>query len=150
MPAAASRRPALGPARKAPTRPGAALISPEGAPIVPPVSAKEPKFCVVQTTIDSEAGAERLARALLAAKLAACVQILPIRSFYVWEGETRADAEFLVQSKARAQDYDALAAAIRAAHPYEVPEIIRLDIASGDPAYLDWAARATMRDAPAS
>ncbi|WP_036294081.1 divalent-cation tolerance protein CutA [Methylosinus sp. PW1] len=114
------------------------------------MSAKEPKFCVVQTTIDSEAGAERLARALLAAKLAACVQIFPILSFYVWEGETRADAEFLVQSKARAQDYDALADAIRAAHPYEVPEIIRLDIAAGDPAYLDWAARATARDDPAS
>lgn len=110
------------------------------------MSEKELKFCVVQTTIDSEAGAERIARALLAARLAACVQIYPIRSFYVWNGETRADPEFLVQSKARAEDYDALAAAIRAVHPYEVPEILRLDISTGDPAYLDWAARATARD----
>ncbi|WP_159728676.1 divalent-cation tolerance protein CutA [Methylosinus sp. Ce-a6] len=113
------------------------------------MSGNEPKFCVVQTTIDSEAGAERIARALLAARLAACVQVYPIRSFYVWNGETRAEAEFLVQSKARAEDYDALAAALRAAHPYEVPEILRLDIAAGDPAYLDWAARATTRDGAA-
>lgn len=110
------------------------------------MSGNEPKFCVVQTTIDSEAGAERIARALLSARLAACVQVHPIRSFYVWNGETRAEREFLVQSKARAEDYEALAAAIRAAHTYETPEILRLDIATGDPAYLDWAARATVRD----
>ena len=114
------------------------------------MSGKEPKFCVVQTTVDSEAGAERIARALLAAKLAACVQIFPIRSFYVWDGETRAEPEFLVQSKARAADYDALAAAIRAAHPYEVPEILALDVSAADPAYLVWAARATARDDDAS
>ncbi|TRL35275.1 divalent-cation tolerance protein CutA [Methylosinus sporium] len=113
------------------------------------MSAKEPKFCVVQTTIDDEAGAERIARALLAAKLAACVQIFPIRSFYQWNGETRADPEFLVQAKARTEDFQALAAAIRAAHSYEVPEILRLDVSAGDPAYLDWAARATARDAAA-
>jgi periplasmic divalent cation tolerance protein len=102
-------------------------------------------FCVVVTTIDSEAGATALARMALAAKLAACVQIAPIRSLYEWNGELRDEAELLVQMKARVADYDALAAAIRAAHSYEVPEILRLDIAAGDAAYLDWAARATAR-----
>jgi periplasmic divalent cation tolerance protein len=102
-------------------------------------------FCVVVTTIDSETKAEEIARAALAAKLAACVQILPIRSLYEWNGELRDEPELLVQLKARAEDYDALAAAIRALHPYDVPEILRFDIAEGEPAYLDWVARTTAR-----
>ena len=104
------------------------------------------KFCIVVTTIDSEAGAKELARAALAARLAACVQIAPIRSLYEWNGELRDEPELLVQMKARVEDFGALVAAIRAAHPYEVPEILRLDIAAGDADYLDWAAKATARD----
>lgn len=102
-------------------------------------------FCVVVTTLDSEARATDIARAALAAKLAACAQILPIRSLYEWNGELRDEPELLVQMKARVEDYDALAAAIRARHPYEVPEILRFDIADGDPAYLDWVAQTTAR-----
>jgi periplasmic divalent cation tolerance protein len=102
-------------------------------------------FCVVVTTIDSETKAEEIARAALAAKLAACVQILPIRSLYEWNGELRDEPELLVQLKARDEDYDALAAAIRALHPYDVPEILRFAIAAGEPAYLDWVARTTAR-----
>jgi periplasmic divalent cation tolerance protein len=102
-------------------------------------------YCVVVTTIDSETAAVGLAQAVVAAKLAACVRIVPVRSFYEWNGELRDDAEFLVQMKARVADYDALAATIRAGHGYEVPEIVRLDIAAGDAAYLDWVARATRR-----
>jgi periplasmic divalent cation tolerance protein len=102
-------------------------------------------YCVVVTTIDSETKATEIARAALAAKLAACAQILPIRSLYEWNGELRDETELLVQMKARVEDYDALAATIRALHPYEVPEILRLDIAAGDPAYLDWVARTTAR-----
>lgn len=101
------------------------------------------RLCVVATTIDSEAGAQKIARAALAARLAACAQIFPVRSLYSWRGELRDDAEYVVQLKARAQDYDALAAMIRAQHSYEVPEILRFDIAAGDPAYLAWAAAAT-------
>jgi periplasmic divalent cation tolerance protein len=102
-------------------------------------------FCVVVTTIDSETKAKEIAQAALAAKLAACVQILPIRSLYEWNGELRDEPELLVQMKARAEDYDALAAAIRALHSYDVPEILRFDIAEGEPAYLDWVARTTAR-----
>jgi periplasmic divalent cation tolerance protein len=104
------------------------------------------RFCVVVTTIDSETKAKEIAQAALAAKLAACVQILPIRSLYEWNGELRDEPELLIQMKARAEDYGALAASIRALHPYEVPEILRFDIAEGEPAYLDWVARATARE----
>lgn len=104
------------------------------------------KFCIVVTTIDSEEGARRIAKTALEARLAACAQIFPIRSLYSWKGEMREDAEFFVQLKARAKDYEELAAAIRGVHGYEVPEILRLDIAAGDAAYLDWAMQATARD----
>lgn len=102
-------------------------------------------FCVVVTTLGSETAAKEIARAALAAKLAACVQIFPIRSLYEWNGELRDEPELLVQMKGRVDDYDALAAVIRARHPYDVPEILRFDIAEGDAAYLDWVARTTAR-----
>ncbi len=97
--------------------------------------------CVVLTTSDTEANAKRIVDAVLGARLAACVQMMPIRSFYVWQGEQRDEPEQLLLIKARVDDYDALAACIRAAHTYETPEIVRLDIAAGDAAYLAWLAR---------
>ncbi len=102
-------------------------------------------FSVVMTTIDSDEGARKIVAAALEAKLAACVQVFPIRSHYVWKGEMREEAEFFIQMKARTADYAALAAAIRGAHSYEVPEILRVDVADGDRAYLDWIAQATER-----
>jgi periplasmic divalent cation tolerance protein len=95
-------------------------------------------FCVVLTTTDSEEHAERIVDAVLEARLAACLQLMPIKSCYVWEGRIARDNEVLMLIKAKSTDYDALAACIRAAHTYEVPEIVRLDIAAGDKSYLDW------------
>jgi periplasmic divalent cation tolerance protein len=95
-------------------------------------------FCVVLTTTDREEHAERIVDAVLEARLAACLQLMPIKSCYVWEGRIARDNEVLMLIKAKSTDYDALAACIRAAHTYEVPEIVRLDIAAGDKSYLDW------------
>jgi periplasmic divalent cation tolerance protein len=100
-------------------------------------------YCVVLTTTDSDEHAQRIVEAVLEAKLAACLQLLPIRSCYVWEGKIARDNEVLMLLKAKAGDYDDLAACIRAAHTYEVPEIVRLDIAAGDKPYLDWISAVT-------
>jgi periplasmic divalent cation tolerance protein len=100
-------------------------------------------FCVVLTTTDSEAHAERIVGSVLQAKLAACLQLIPIKSCYVWEGKIARDNEILIQIKAKTADYDALAACIRAAHTYDVPEIVRLDIAAGEQSYLDWITSVT-------
>jgi periplasmic divalent cation tolerance protein len=100
-------------------------------------------FCVVLTTTDSDEHAERIVDAVLEAKLAACVQLMPIKSCYVWEGKIARDNEILIQIKAKSVDYDDLAARIRAAHTYDVPEIVRLDIAAGAQSYLDWIAAVT-------
>jgi periplasmic divalent cation tolerance protein len=100
-------------------------------------------FCVVLTTTDSEEHAEGIIDAVLAAKLAACLQLIPIKSCYVWEGKIARDNEILIQIKAKIADYDDLAACIRAAHTYDVPEIVRLDIAAGEKPYLDWITAVT-------
>ncbi len=100
-------------------------------------------FCVVMTTAASDETVQRLIDAALGGKLAACVQALPIRSHYVWKGEIMRESETLLLFKAKAADYPALEEAIRAAHDYETPEIIRLDVAAGLPAYLDWIVNST-------
>ena len=97
------------------------------------------------TTTNSQESVEKIVAAVMERKLAACVQVFPVVSRYMWKGELQKDDEFLLQMKIRTADYAALAAAIRAVHPYETPEIIRVDIAEGDKAYLDWIDAVTAR-----
>ncbi|MEA3091228.1 MAG: periplasmic divalent cation tolerance protein [Caballeronia sp.] len=100
-------------------------------------------FCVVLTTTDSEEHVEGIVDAVLEAKLAACLQLIPIKSRYIWEGKIARDDEVLILIKAKSADYDDLAACIRGAHTYDVPEIVRLDIAAGEKSYLDWITSVT-------
>ncbi len=102
-------------------------------------------FCVVQTTCANEEASRALAQAVLEARLAACVQMWPIRSLYLWQGKVADEPEMLVQFKARSSDFEALAAKITALHSYDVPEIICLDIAEGSAAYLKWIEDVTGR-----
>jgi len=101
-------------------------------------SALVDQYCVVQTAVSLPAQAELLARAVVEAKLGACVQVQPIQSYYVWQGETRADAEQLLTIKTRRACYRQLEALLLAQHPYDVPEIIVLPIHQGSPAYFAW------------
>ena len=90
------------------------------------------------TTTDTPELARRIVRALLEEKLAACVQISPIVSHYVWDGAVREEAEQLLSIKAKSADYEAIAASIRRLHTYEVPEILKFDISDGSRDYLGW------------
>jgi periplasmic divalent cation tolerance protein len=103
---------------------------------------EEPPYCVVQTTVSSQAQAEALARLIVEARLGACVQLQPIRSFYRWpnevQSEVRDEAEILLQIKTRQACYPALEAFIRAHHSYETPEIVQLPIVAGSADYLQW------------
>lgn len=99
---------------------------------------------MVLTNLPDAASAEQLAGELLAQRLAACVNILaPVRSLYRWQGKIETAAEVPLLIKTVAARYDALEAAIKARHPYEVPEIIALPISAGLPAYLAWVAAET-------
>ena len=102
------------------------------------------EFCLVITTVGAEKDAAAIAEALVAQQLAACVQILPMSSRYIWDGEVRKDAECLMLVKAKSADYADLATVIAGMHPYEIPEILKFDVADGNAAYLEWM-RATTR-----
>jgi periplasmic divalent cation tolerance protein len=94
---------------------------------------------LVITNLPDRASAEKLAAALLGGSLAACVNILaPCRSIYRWKGELQNDEEHPVLIKTTRARYAALEAAIRTAHPYELPEIIALPVTAGLPGYLAW------------
>ena len=94
---------------------------------------------VVLLTAPDAACAERLARALVEERLAACVNVVPgVRSFYRWQGAVEAAAELLLVAKTRADRAEALAARVKELHPYELPEVLTLPAAGGSAAYLDW------------
>src|SRR5574343_120654 len=101
---------------------------------------------LVITNCPDEETANRIALAIVEAKLAACVNILPrVQSVYRWQGAVESAAEVPLLIKTTAAAYPALETAIRELHPYDVPEIIALPIAAGLPAYLNWVAAETLQ-----
>lgn len=95
---------------------------------------------VVLITAPSQEVARQIANALLGEKLAACVNVLPsIRSYYTWKGTQQEDEEVLLLVKTRAALFESrLVPAVKAVHPYELPEIIALPIQMGFKPYLTW------------
>jgi len=99
---------------------------------------------LVLTNVPDRASAEKLADMLIEKQLAACVNILaPCRSVYRWKGAVQHDEEHPMLIKTTAARYAALEQALRAGHPYELPEIIAVPIERGLPAYLEWVAAET-------
>ena len=96
---------------------------------------------LVLTNLPDRAAAERLADLLIERRLAACVNILaPCRSVYRWKGAVQHDEEHPLLVKTTAERYPMVEAAIRAGHPYELPEIIAVPVERGLAAYLEWVA----------
>lgn len=97
------------------------------------------KVAVLVTT-GSVREANRIARAIVSRRLAACVNILktPVRSIYRWKGKVEAANEFLVVIKTSRRRFPELQDTIRSLHSYDVPEIIALPVAEGSRPYLDW------------
>jgi len=100
--------------------------------------------CVVLNTCPDANSAEKIARALIERKLAACVNILPgLRSVYTWKGVYKSAEEQLLIIKTTTAAYSALEQAILELHPYELPEIITVPLVAGLPAYLAWIKQTT-------
>ncbi len=94
---------------------------------------------VVLTNLPDEASARTLAAYLVEERLAACVNILaPCRSVYHWQGQIEESGEVPLLIKTTAARYAALEAAIRAGHPYELPEIVAVPVVAGLPEFLNW------------
>src|SRR3954452_25565931 len=84
---------------------------------------------VILSTCANEDDAARLARALVDARVAACVNIVPlVRSFYRWKGAVEDAAECLLVIKSSRPLFDALRAVLEKVHPYDVPEVVALPI----------------------
>jgi periplasmic divalent cation tolerance protein len=94
---------------------------------------------VVLCTCASEEEAEKLARALVEQRLAACVNVISrMKSFYRWQGNLETATECLLVIKSSRGHFEELRAAVEKAHSYEVPEVIALPVVEGAPNYLNW------------
>ncbi len=96
------------------------------------------RYVIVSTTVDTIEAARKLARDVVDARLAACVQHTAIQSTYRWKGQVESTAEFLLQAKTRVGLAEALMAFIHSRHTYETPELTVTPIMAGSPAYLAW------------
>lgn len=102
---------------------------------VPPM---DTPLLALSTCPDAETAA-RIARVLVEERLAACVNRVPgIASTYRWQGRIHDDAEVLLLIKTTRGRFDALRSRLPELHPYEVPELIALEIREGHVPYLDW------------
>lgn len=95
-------------------------------------------YGMLLTATPTREEATRIAKLLIDEKLAACVQLLPIESFYVWEGKTQNEAELLLLVKTRCALFEKTIARIKSIHSYTVPEIVALPFAAGFAGYLNW------------
>jgi len=95
-------------------------------------------YCVVVTTTPDLEEAENLADGILNNRLAACVQMEDVRSFFLWEGALQKENEVALYIKTTEARYSELEAYIQEYHSYDVPEIIKLSVTGGLPGYLNW------------
>ena len=94
---------------------------------------------IILTTAGSQDEAGRIAHAIVEARLAACVNIIPqVRSIYRWQGKIDEATEWLLLIKSAASNFSRIREAIQALHSYELPECIMVEINEGSGKYLDW------------
>jgi periplasmic divalent cation tolerance protein len=98
----------------------------------------ENKFSLITTTTATREQARELAIWLSESRLAACVQIFPIESFYRWQGEVREEQEYKLIIKTRSVLFEQLAQELAQKHPYEEPEIIQLRVDNAAEGYGKW------------
>lgn len=96
------------------------------------------RCCVILTTTDDQQVLDKLTISLLEANLAACIQVDNIVSYFKWEGKISSVPEFRIVVKAKSDNYNAIEKMIIDIHNYDLPQIIKLDIQDGLPAYLNW------------
>ncbi len=88
--------------------------------------------------------ARRIANIIVKERLAACVNIVPVKSVYRWEGKVANENESLLLIKTKSSLFAKLAKTIKSAHPYRMPEILELKVSGGNKKYLDWIKSSTL------
>jgi periplasmic divalent cation tolerance protein len=103
----------------------------------------------VFVTYPDERTARAISRSLVERRLAACSNIFAVSSIYRWKGDIEEATEFASLLKIRSEDFQAVVEAVKKLHPYDVPCIVRYDIAEGSLDYLRWVSEST-RSSPNS
>ena len=101
-------------------------------------------YCIVMTTFAKKKHARTVIDEVLKKNLAACAQVRKIKSDYHWKGKLHHKKERFVWFKTKKSNYEKLAECIHALHPYEVPELISVDINNGSREYLEWIGENTI------
>ena len=101
------------------------------------------EYCSVYVTAGSEEEAVDIGRKLIEERLAACVNILPVKSVYRWEDNIEEDAEVVMFIKTRASHSEKVIERVKSLHSYDVPCIVVLPIQQGNPEYLQWIEEST-------
>ena len=101
------------------------------------------KYRLIYITTKDEEEAEKIGRALVEEKLAACVNIHPIKSIYWWQGEIAEESEMAMFVKTKAELVDEVIKRVKELHSYQVPCIVSLPIEEGHPDFLEWIGRST-------
>lgn len=100
---------------------------------------------IALTTLSSREQAEQLAAALVAERLAACVNVLgPVTSVYRWEGRVERDEEVLLFMKTTRAGVAPLQTRVLELHPYDTPEFLAFEVGSGSSGYLEWVAQSVV------
>lgn len=101
-------------------------------------------FCLITTTFPDEDSAKTMISLLLEQKLAACIQMQAVQSFYTWEGKQCESSEQLLLIKTRASLFKKIEEMILEHHPYTTPQLIQIPIEQGLEVYLNWIAKETV------
>ena len=101
------------------------------------------EIVLVLTSVATRADADRLARAMVERRLAACVHVEAIDSVYHWQGSLRQEPEFRLLLKTGAARHAALIEALRQAHPYELPALVTLRAHDVTADYARWIEQQT-------
>ena len=100
-------------------------------------------YCIVLTTTASAQEADKIADVLIENRAAACVQISPITSIYLWQGKVERECELRLTIKTTDELYPRVESLIKENHSYEVPQIVKVPISCGLPEYLEWVSAET-------
>lgn len=95
-------------------------------------------YSIVMSTAPSREVALALAKALVDRRLAACVNVIPCTSVYRWEGEVKEDDEVLMVIKTRRTYIDDIRDLFAKEHPYDLPELVSMEVEDGSAEYLKW------------
>ncbi|MDR1725823.1 MAG: divalent-cation tolerance protein CutA [Bacteroidales bacterium] len=106
---------------------------------------RKTKYIIITTTYpNNEAGLDFLVNSLVNEKLAACVQVFPVKSIYTWKDKKEETEELLLVIKTKKILYKKIEEKIKIIHPYEIPQIITIPINKGYDAYLKWIEKNTL------